>query len=87
VEDEAAAYLRADTAAQELLSNHVSTEDRVAVVTHGLFGSALMSVLLGASPCGYKRFLMGNGAVSLFEITPETVRLAFHNRTSPPHPL
>src|SRR5262249_14529109 len=81
VEDEAKAYLRAAEAVRELLSEHISTEDRVAVVTHGLFGSALMSVLLGAPPCGYKRFLMHNGGVSLLEITPETIRLSFHNRT------
>ena len=79
VEDEAAAYTRAGCAARDLLSLHAHTQDRVAVVTHGLFGSALMSVLLGAPPCGYKRFLIGNAAVSLLEVTPETVRLDFHN--------
>jgi broad specificity phosphatase PhoE len=83
VEDEAASYLRAEAASHELLALHAPTEDRVAVVTHGLFGSALLSVLLGAPPCGYKRFLMENAAVSLLEITTETIRLAFHNYTFP----
>jgi broad specificity phosphatase PhoE len=79
VEDESAAYRRAETAAQGLRALHAASDDRVAVVTHGLFGSAMLSVLLGAPPCGYKRFLMENAAVSLLEVTPETVRLALHN--------
>ena len=83
VEDEAAAYLRAERAARDLRSLHADTDDRVAVVTHGLFGSALISVLLGAPPCGYKRFPMENAAVSLLELEGKATRLCLHNFTPP----
>ena len=50
-------------------------------MTHGGFGSALLDVLLGLSPCGYQRFEQQNCAFSRILLTRERTRLRFSNST------
>src|SRR5205085_6528212 len=50
-EDEPALYSRARRAADHLLTEHQKAGHRILLVTHGGFGSALLDVLLGLSPC------------------------------------
>lgn len=74
-EAEAALYERAGLAAAWLRERHAATEDRVLLVTHGGFGSALLSVFMGLPPCGYLRFWLGNCSYSVMDVAPEHVRL------------
>jgi broad specificity phosphatase PhoE len=74
-EHEEALYERAGRAAAWLRERHEATDDRVLLVTHGGFGSALLSVLLGLPPCGHMRFWLGNCSYSVIDVEPELVRL------------
>jgi len=67
-ETETCLYTRATRAAAALRSLHPDEADVVVIVTHGTFGSALISVLLGLGACGYTRFLFKNCAISYVTI-------------------
>jgi broad specificity phosphatase PhoE len=84
---EEALYDRARRTAALLRERHEGTDDRVVLVTHGGFGSALVSVLLGLPPCGYMRFLHYNCAFTRFDLEPGVVQLTKLNCTwhIPPH--
>ena len=74
-EEEDALYERARQTAAWLCERHEATDDRVLLVTHGGFGSALLSVFLDLPPCGYMRFWLGNCSFSVMDVEPELVRL------------
>jgi broad specificity phosphatase PhoE len=80
-EEEEALYARAERAATALLEEHGTTENRILLVTHGGFGSALLSVLLGLGPCGYFRFWMNNCAFSRIDLGPAYACLRKLNST------
>ena len=74
-EEEEVLYQRARRAADGLRERHGATEDRVLLVTHGGFGSALLSVFMGMPPCGYMRFWLGNCSYSVLDVNQEGARL------------
>ncbi len=73
------AYARAVAALQNLRGRH-DNGDRIAVVTHGAFGSVLLSEALECPPTNQNRFSQYNCAISLLETTKEGARLHYHNR-------
>jgi 2,3-bisphosphoglycerate-dependent phosphoglycerate mutase len=91
-EAETAVYARAAQVAATLRERHAATEEAIAVVTHGTFGSALMSALLGLPPIGYARFPFYNAAISRLDLlphpiepdqpSPTTLQLLYHNSTA-----
>jgi broad specificity phosphatase PhoE len=86
-EGEEELYERAERAAAFLRERHEDTEDRVLLVTHGGFASALLSVLLGLPPCGYMRFWHHNCAFTRLDLDPYVTQLLKLNCTwhLPPH--
>jgi broad specificity phosphatase PhoE len=80
-------YDRAHRAAALLRQRHEGSDDRVLVVTHGGFGSALVSVLLGLPPCGFMRFWHDNCAFTRLDLAPGAAQLRKLNCTwhLPPH--
>jgi broad specificity phosphatase PhoE len=74
-EDEEALYARVRQAVTWLRERHEATDERVLLVTHGGFGSAVVSVLLGLPPCGYMRFWLGNCSYTILDVETERVRL------------
>ena len=74
-EHEEALYERAARAAVWLRERHEATDDRVLLVTHGGFGSALVSTLLGLPPCGYMRFGQANCGYTIVDVEPGLVRV------------
>lgn len=95
-DEEAVFYRRAAQAISLLWTRHGGQEETVIVVTHGRFGSALLSVLLEQPPVGYSRYPFDNCGISrvdfdgheqvayaphpLREKAPSAVRLRFHNQ-------
>ncbi len=79
-EKRAAAYARAERVIERLRGVHSAEEEGVAVVTHGAFGSVLLSVALSAPPTDYNRFSQYNCGISLLRCTKDGVRLRFLNR-------
>lgn len=73
------AYARAATALKALRQQHAD-DARVVVVTHGGFGSVLLSVALECPPTDQNRFSQYNCAVSLLETMKEGARLHYQNR-------
>jgi broad specificity phosphatase PhoE len=81
LEDADALYARARRMAAALRSLHEAAGDRVLLVTHGGFGSALLDVLLGLAPVEYQRFEMQNCAFSRIHVTRHFTRLTLMNCT------
>ncbi|MFO7976304.1 MAG: histidine phosphatase family protein [Candidatus Hydrogenedentota bacterium] len=73
------AYARAAAAFKSLREQHTE-DDRIAVVTHGAFGSVLLNVALECPQTDQNRFSQYNCAVSLLETTDEGARLHYQNR-------
>jgi len=69
-DDEAVYYQRAARAVGLLRARHGENEDTIIVVTHGRFGSALLSTLLGLGPAGYHRCPLDNCAISRVDFDP-----------------
>jgi broad specificity phosphatase PhoE len=67
-EEEDAMYERARAAAALLRARHEAESERILLVTHGGFGSALLSVLFGLPPCGYIRFWQDNCAFTRVDL-------------------
>lgn len=96
-DEEAVFYERAVQAVSLLWARHGESAETILVVTHGRFGSALLSTLLGQEPLGYSRYPFDNCAISrvdydlhervayapppLKEIQ-YAVRLRFHNQSA-----
>jgi broad specificity phosphatase PhoE len=74
-EQEEILYERAARAATWLRERYAATDDRVLLVTHGGFGSALLSTFLGLPPCGYMRFWQANCGYTVLDVEPLGVRL------------
>jgi broad specificity phosphatase PhoE len=74
-EQEEALYERAGRAAVWLRERHQDTDDRVLLVTHGGFGSALLSTFLGLPPCGYMRFWQANCGYTVLDVVRGGVQL------------
>jgi len=77
---------RAQKVLDWLRQHHASTDDRVAIVTHGGFYNHLLRAMLHISPeepdnrkLGY-RLVYNNCAISRFDFTDERVYLVYHNR-------
>lgn len=77
---------RAQKVLDWLRQRHASTDDRVAIVTHGGFYNHLLRAMLHISPeepdnrkLGY-RLVYNNCAISRFDFTDERVYLVYHNR-------
>lgn len=78
-EDDASAFARAHRVAEALLQR-AETDERLALVGHGAFGSSLISALLGLPFVPYERFDQHNAAISRLDLTAQRVRLRFLNR-------
>ena len=63
-EPEASLYARAARSLDALRSRHLAEGHTLIIVTHGTFGSALVSSALGSGPCGYSRFVFNNCGIS-----------------------
>lgn len=62
--EEALFYDRAARALSLLRQRHSDREETIIVVTHGRFGSGLLSTMLGLGPAGYHRYPLDNCAIS-----------------------
>jgi broad specificity phosphatase PhoE len=69
-DEEAVFYQRAGQALSLLRPRHRAPGDTIIVVTHGRFGSALLSTMLGLGPVGYSRFPFDNCAISRVDYEP-----------------
>jgi broad specificity phosphatase PhoE len=69
-DDEAVFYARAAEAVSLLKERHGGSDDIVIVVSHGRFGSALISTMLGLGPAGYNRYPLDNCAISRVDFDP-----------------
>ena len=77
---------RAQKVLDWLRQRHASTDDRVAIVTHGGFYNHLLRAMLHISPeepdnrkLGY-RLVYNNCAISRFDLTEDRVYMVYHNR-------
>lgn len=80
-EDRAGAYRRA-AAAWDALQEARGVADTIVVVTHGAFGSVLMSAALQTAPSDHNRYSQYNCGVSLVQWGTNGVRLRLSNSTS-----
>jgi broad specificity phosphatase PhoE len=69
-DEEAVFYERAAQATTLLHARHGESADTIIVVTHGRFGSALISTMLGLGPAGYSRYPFNNCAISRVDYDP-----------------
>lgn len=69
-EEEAVFYRRAAQAVSLLRARHGESRDTILVVTHGRFGSALLSTMMGLGPAGYSRCPLDNCAISCVDYDP-----------------
>lgn len=69
-EEEAVFYQRAGQAITLLRARHSENADTILVVTHGRFGSALVSTMLGLGPVGYSRYPFDNCAITRVDFDP-----------------
>lgn len=78
-ESRADTYQRAKTALADLQRAHPGEDDTIVVITHGAFGSVLMTTTVSAEPEFYNKFSQCNGGISLLAFTAEGPRLVFSN--------
>lgn len=69
-DEEAVFYQRAEQALSLLRARHGTPGNIVIVVTHGRFGSALLSTMLGLGPAGYSRYPFDNCGISRVDYDP-----------------
>ncbi len=97
-EEERAFYARAESMRQYLMDTYLGTGAIVLLVTHGRFGSALVTTILGLTPAGYSRYPFDNCGITRIDFDPHeevaygpppadlsvplAVRLRFHNDVS-----
>jgi broad specificity phosphatase PhoE len=83
-DDEAVYYERAIRVIAAIRAERAGADDVVVVVTHGRFGSALVSAALGLGPAGYSRYPFDNCGISRLDFDAyETVAYA-PNSARPP---
>ncbi|UCF84914.1 MAG: histidine phosphatase family protein [Desulfobacteraceae bacterium] len=63
-----------------LMERHGGTEDRIAVVSHGLFYSFLMNAILKIPPEGKVRFPINNAAITRIDFTGDYTMVIYQNR-------
>src|SRR5579884_424933 len=68
--EEAGFYQRAEQALALLRARHGESEDTIILVTHGRFGSALLSTILGLGPAGYSHYPFDNCGISRVDYDP-----------------
>jgi len=74
------AYRRAERVRSRLMELYGVAAGKVLLVSHGTFGSILMSVFVGAPPCGYIRFSQWNCSISKIEVLPNgQIKLRYQN--------
>ncbi len=78
-ESREAAYNRAARVLDRLRERYPDDDTPIAVITHGAFGSVLMSVALGCPPTNTNRFNQYNCGISLLAFTEEPTRLRYLN--------
>lgn len=97
-DDDEAIYSRAIVVGEWLRTRRAHDRRVVIAVSHGRFGSALVSSLLGLGPAGYSRFPFDNCGITRIDFDPHgdfvyapssvraadvrAVRLRFHNATA-----
>jgi broad specificity phosphatase PhoE len=73
--------VRAKRVLEALLARHGSTDDRVAVVSHGAFYNELIRAMYQTTQHEFWHEMFNTG-ISRFDFLPEGgIRLIFHNRT------
>ena len=72
--------LRARRALAELVQRHGSTDDRVAVISHGGFYNHLMGALTDQQPPYRLSYLMNNTGITRVALTPEGHYVVYQNR-------
>ena len=80
-EDRAGAYRRAGAAWAALQDAHAMS-DTIVVVTHGAFGSVLISAALATAASDHNRYSQYNCGISLLQWGTEVVRLRYANSSS-----
>jgi len=73
-------YKRAKAVVKRIRKRWAKTDESVALITHGTFGSVLIAVLCEAAPTSFNRFSQDTCGISRFEIAPKETRLRFLNR-------
>ncbi len=69
-DEDFAFFDRAKAALSFLCERHVGSEDTIVVVTHGRFGSALISTMLDHVPVDYSRYPFNNCGISRLDFEP-----------------
>ncbi len=72
---------RAQRFFHDLMERHGDTEDRVAVVSHGLFYSFMIKAFLKIPPGSGVIFVTNNAAVTRIDFIEKSVRVIYQNRT------
>ena len=72
---------RAQRFVHDLKERHGDTEDRVAVVSHGLFYSFMINALLKIPPGSKIQFAMNNAAMTRIDLTGRYARVIYQNRS------
>lgn len=73
------AYARAAGVWRDLFGRHGGADETIVVITHGAFGSVLVSAAVGAPPTEYNRFSHYNCGISLLHWSGYAVRLRLLN--------
>jgi len=72
---------RAQRFCADLIERHGDTDDRIAVVGHGLFYSFILNVLLKIPPRSGIRFILNNTALTRIDFVDGSVNIVYQNRT------
>ncbi|NIA14117.1 MAG: hypothetical protein GWP08_08545 [Nitrospiraceae bacterium] len=80
-EDRAGAYRRA-AAAWDALQDAHAMPDTIVVVTHGAFGSVLMSAALETAPSDHNRYSQYNCGIGLLQWGTDGIRIRYSNSSS-----
>lgn len=75
------AYQRAERVEKFFRNLYQMTPKRIAAITHGTFGSILISKILGAPYSGYTLFSQNNACITQIEITEDKVKMRYQNFT------
>jgi 2,3-bisphosphoglycerate-dependent phosphoglycerate mutase len=80
-EDRSQRPSRARRVYRDLVERHGTTDDRVALVSHGGFYNYLMTAILGLPSVDDQWFAMNNCAITRIDLTDEWTVVAYTNRT------
>jgi len=80
-ETEEEAYLRAEQLRKRICDAYRDQDVSLLLVTHGTFGSIMISHFLDCHPCGFTRFSQHNCAISRLDLVEGHWRLRFLNAT------